>query len=96
LIVTLTLNLTPELEQRLTEEAARLEVPPDQCALELLTRHLAPKDRRTEFLASLRSWMEDDDPEEQKETFEYLVRTLDEDRPSERKLFPPELKGTSW
>ena len=40
--------------------------------------------------------MEDEDPEEQKETFEYLLRVLDEDRPSERKLFPPELKGISW
>ncbi len=94
--MTLTLNLPPELEQRLTEEASRLGIPPDQCALEVLKRHLGTEDRRARFLAILRSWMEDEDPEEQKETFEYLVRVVDEDRPSERKLFPPELKGISW
>ena len=34
--------------------------------------------------------------EEQKETGDYLVRTLDEDRLSDRQLFPPELKGVTW
>ena len=33
---------------------------------------------------------------EQRETIEYLVRALDEDRLSDRKLFPKELKGKSW
>ena len=93
--MTLTLNLTPELEQRLATEAARLRIPPEQYALEVLTEHL-PRHRPEDFLAVLRSWMEDEDPEEQKQTFEYLVRALDEDRPSQRKLFPPELKGVSW
>lgn len=38
----------------------------------------------------LRSWREYDkeDRQEQKETWEYLKRVLDEDRLSERKLFP--------
>ncbi len=35
----------------------------------------------------LNSWHEDDE-QEQKETLEYLQRTLDEDRLSDRKLFP--------
>ena len=34
--------------------------------------------------------------DEQKETGDLLVRALDEDRPSERKLFPPELEGVTW
>jgi len=34
--------------------------------------------------------------DEQKETGDFLVRALDEDRPSERKLFPPELEGVTW
>lgn len=38
-----------------------------------------------EFLRYLR---EDDDADEQRETFAYLQRVLDEDRLSERKLFP--------
>ena len=46
-----------------------------------------------EFLRYLR---EDDDPEEQRETMEYLIRVLDEDRPSYRKLFPEEMKGITW
>jgi hypothetical protein len=33
---------------------------------------------------------------EQQETGDYLIRVLDEDRLSERKLFPPELKGVTW
>ena len=34
------------------------------------------------------SWEEQDDEEEQKETWEYLRRVLDEDRSSNRPLFP--------
>jgi hypothetical protein len=44
----------------------------------------------------LQSWIEGGDAEEQKETGDYLIRTLDEDRLSDRRLFPPELKGVTW
>ncbi|MGO8747861.1 MAG: hypothetical protein ACLQNE_17950 [Thermoguttaceae bacterium] len=94
--MTLRLDLPPDLEQRLTAEAGRLGLAPDQCALRVLGQHLPLKEGSRDFLALVRSWMEEDDPDEQKETFEYLVHVLDEDRPSERKLFPPELKGISW
>lgn len=41
------------------------------------------------LLRLLESWREDsDDAEEQKETWEYLKRVLDEDRLSDRRLFP--------
>ncbi len=40
-----------------------------------------------EAIALLDSWS-DDDPQEQKETWEYLVKVLDEDRLSYRKFFP--------
>lgn len=43
----------------------------------------------------LESWLKDD-TENQKETGEHLVPSLDEDRLSDRKLFPPELKGVTW
>lgn len=36
---------------------------------------------------SLRTLLEDDE-QEQRETFDYLKKSLDEDRPSHRKLFP--------
>jgi hypothetical protein len=94
--MTLTLELTTELERRLAQEARRVGVAPDQYALRLLEQHLAPKDRRAELVALLDSWLEDEDAEEQAETLEDLVRGLDEDRPSSRKLFPPELKGVTW
>ncbi len=54
------------------------------------------KNPRADLVAMLQSWIDQDDPDEQKDTGEYLIRVLDEDRPSERKLFPPELKGVTW
>jgi len=57
-----------------------------------------PADRRTgaELAALLQSWIEEGDAEEQKETGEYLIQALDEDRLSDRRLFPPGLKGVTW
>ncbi len=46
-----------------------------------------PADQAQAILDLLRSW-EDDDPEEQRETLAYLQAALDEDRLSNRKLFP--------
>jgi len=94
--MTLTLELTPDLEQRLTREAAKRGVPAAEFTLELLRQHLPTEDRRTQLMAVFRSWIKEGDAEEQRETGEYLIRTLDEDRLSDRKLFPPELKGVSW
>lgn len=46
--------------------------------------------------ALIRSWSETQDVAEQRETFNILVTGLDRERQSTRKLFPAELKGTSW
>lgn len=46
--------------------------------------------------ALIRSWLSEEDPDEQRETLEHLVRALNEDRRLDRKLFPEELKGKSW
>ena len=92
----LTLHLPPELEQRLTQEAKRQGLPLDECTLQLLDKHLPPKDHGTELVILLQEWIDEGDPEEQRETGEYLVRVLDEDRLSDRKLFPPDLKGVTW
>ena len=46
--------------------------------------------------ALIDSWAEREDHGEQRETFERLVEGLDQDRLSERKVFPEELKGRSW
>lgn len=40
------------------------------------------------LIALLDEWLADPDAEEQKETWEFLRKALDEDRLSDRKLFP--------
>ena len=49
--------------------------------------------KQAEAVKLLQSWLDD---EEQKETGEYLIQALDEDRLSNRQLFSPELKGVTW
>ena len=73
--MTLTLDLTADLEQRLIDEASRRGIPANQFVVEVLKQHLPMKNRREQFAALLESWMEEDQ-EEQKDTFEYLVRLL--------------------
>ena len=93
--MTLKIELTPELEQRLTREADRRGVPAETVTLDLLNQHLPTKDRQTELVSLLQSWIEGD-ADEQRETGEFLIHALDEDRLSDRRLFPPELEGTTW
>ena len=93
--MTLTLHLSPELEQRLAQEATRHGLALDAYTLQLLDKSLPPTDRRTELVTLLQSWIEEGNPEEQQETGEYLIRALDEDRLADRQLFPPELKGVT-
>jgi hypothetical protein len=94
--MTLTLTLPPDIEKRLQHEAERQGLPPVTLTLQLLDQHLPSKDPRTELVNLLQSWIDDGDDQEQKETGEYLVQALDEDRLSDRRLFPPELKGVTW
>ena len=94
--MTLKLELPPELERRLADEAARKGVPLEQYTLHLLNEHLPAADRRADAVKLLQTWLDNGNAAEQKETGEYLVKALDEDRLSDRKLFPPELKGVTW
>ena len=94
--MTLTLKLPPDLEERLTEEAERAGMLAEQFTLRLLETHLPPKNRRHRVVELLQTWIDEGDAEEQTETGEYLIRALDEDRLSDRKLFPPELQGVTW
>jgi hypothetical protein len=96
LLMSISLTLTPELEQRLKQAAEQQGVSADALAVRLLEQHLPPAERRAELVALLQSWIDGDDVAEQQETGEYLIRVLDEDRLSNRKLFPPELKGVTW
>lgn len=94
--MTLTLNLPPDLEERLQHEAERKGLPAAALTLQLLDQYLPSKSPQEELTELLRSWMVEGDAQEQRETGEYLIRTLDEDRLSDRSLFPPELKGVTW
>lgn len=95
--MTLTLDIPPALEQRLNRAAERLGLPAEEYTLELLNRHLPSEDRQGRLIGLLQTWIDDDeDAEEQRETGEYLIRVLDEDRLSNRKLYPAELKGITW
>jgi hypothetical protein len=92
----LTLNLPPHLAERLAQAAEQEGVPEEQVTLRLLDQHLPPTDRRAAAIALLDSWLDEGEAEDQRETGEYLIRTLEEDRLSDRQLFPPETKGQSW
>lgn len=94
--MTLTLNLSPELEQYLLQEASQHGLSMEALALQLLTNSILLKQKQTEAVNLLQSWIDDQDDEEQQETGRYLIDALDDDRLSERKLFPSGLKGITW
>jgi len=94
--MTLNVPLSDDLEQRLIAAAKRQGIPVAQYAARLLEQHAPLPQRSAELVALLQSWIESGDEVEQRETGEYLIRVLDEDRLSDRPLFPPELKGVSW
>jgi len=94
--MTLTLNLTPELEQYLYQEAKQQGLSIEAMTLQLLTQSLLFRQKQAEAVDVLQTWIDDEDIEEQQETGEYLIQVLDEDRLSARKLFPLEMKGVTW
>jgi plasmid stability protein len=94
--MTLTLNLPPELEQYLLQEASQHGLSVEAFALQLLTNSLELKQKQAEAVNLLQAWMDGEDEAEQQETGQYLIQALDDDRLSERKLFPTELKGITW
>ena len=94
--MTLTLNLPPELEQYLTQEAQQQGLSVENYTLELIQKSILPKEKQLKIVNVLQSWIDENDEQEQQETGEYLINALDENRLSNRQLFPQELKGVSW
>jgi len=92
----MTLVVPNDLEERLSLEATRLGIPPVDFALRLLDQHLPPPIANSSAVALLQTWIDGEDAEDQKQTGSFLVQALDEDRLSDRKLFPPELEGVTW
>lgn len=94
--MTITLELKPEIEQQLAEEAAERGVPVEAYTVTLLEQHLPRRNRAAELEALFDAWAAEGDIEEQSKTGEFLIQALDEDRLSERRLFPPERRGITW
>jgi hypothetical protein len=67
----------------MTQPATRSQGAHEQTPEELRQAQI---ERNQAAIALLNSWMEEDE-DEQRETFAFLKRALDEDRPSYRKLF---------
>lgn len=95
-LMTLTLDLSPELEQYLLQEANQQGLSVEALALQLLANSILLKQKQTEVVNLLQSWIDDENGAEQQETGQYLIHALDNDRLSERKLFPLEMKGITW
>ncbi|NEO38033.1 MAG: hypothetical protein F6J90_17535 [Moorea sp. SIOASIH] len=94
--MTLTLNLPPELEQYLLQEAKQQGISLEAMALQLLANSILVRQKQAEAVNLLQSWIDDEDIEEQQQTGQYLIHALDQDRLSERELFPIEMKGVTW
>jgi hypothetical protein len=92
--MTIQLNLPPELEARLEREAQRQNSSPDAVTLKLLNDHLPPVDKAAALAAMFEQWNAEDEAmtdEEQAENIA-ILRAIDEDRMSDRKLFTDILK----
>jgi hypothetical protein len=94
--MTLTLNLPLEVEEYLLQEANQKGLSIESVTLELLTSFILLRQKQTKAVNLIQSWIDDEDIEEQQETGQYLICALDEDRLSDRKLFPVEMKGVTW
>ncbi|MEA5555544.1 hypothetical protein [Nodularia spumigena] len=74
--MTLTLNLPPELEQYLLQEANKQGLSVEAVTLQVLTDSILLKQKRAESVNLLQSWLDDEDVEEQQETGQYLINAF--------------------
>lgn len=89
--MSLQITLPSQLEARLRQEAERRGQEEEALALRVLDQHLPPAldPRRAEAVSLLRGWAKEDaslTAEELAANVE-ILRAVDEDRPSDRKLF---------
>jgi hypothetical protein len=94
--MTLQVTLPVELEDRLREEAERQGLSPDAVTMKLLDEHLPRLAQVGALQAMLEQWQEEDESSPEELPNDDFFEALDADRPSQRKLYPPELKGISW
>jgi hypothetical protein len=94
--MSITLSLTPEMERSLAEGALEQGLSTEDYALQLLVTAMPGARANGKLARLLQEWVDEDDGEEQQETGDYLIQVLDEDRLSDRPLYPEEMKGVSW
>jgi site-specific recombinase len=94
--MTLTLSLPPEMEQYLVQSANEQGLSTEDYTLQLLTAVIPSTEKNTKLVNLLQRWIDQGDAEEQQETGDYLIQSLDADRLSDRPLYPAEMKGVSW
>jgi threonine dehydratase len=84
--------------QRLKTEALQRGESEEQYTIEALEERLSEAERinREEAVALLQSWIDEDIAAGDETSDDEFFQQLDEDRPADEKLFPPELKGVSW
>ncbi len=92
----LNLDLPEKLETYLLEVAKQQGLSTETDTLQRLENYLLLAAKRIEAARLLQSWIDHGDMEEQQETGQYLIRSLDEGRLPGSKLFPPEMKGITW
>ena len=88
--MTVSLTLPPDVEKRIQEGAAQHSVPVEDYIVWLLSSPgltSDEKERRRRALAGIDALAEIGTEEEQRDTFEYLAKVIDEDRLSDRKRF---------
>ena len=84
--MTITLNLTSEIEQYLSQKAREKGLSLEAYVLKLLKDTILEQEKQTKLVNLLQSWIDEEDEQEQQETGEYLIEALDQDRLSERPL----------
>lgn len=101
--MTIELTLTSELAARLQQEAQRCQLSLEAVTVHLLEQSLPPVDeRRAAALALLQQWIDEDSAADDAATgdttanAEEFFQGLDAAQPSNRRLFPAELRGVAW
>jgi len=93
----LTLQLPAHVEEKLNDASKQLGLSAEEYAISLLDQHLpVTAEQRAE---NYRTWLEQVHEEGDSEgecSWDEILQRIDESRGETRKLFPPELKGTTW
>ncbi|HEY3330120.1 MAG TPA: hypothetical protein VGK19_08890 [Capsulimonadaceae bacterium] len=88
--MTLSLTLPADIEAQVFAEAAKQDIGIEEYVVKLISSSVSRPDesaRRQRAIAAIESLSLIGSEEEQRETFEYLAASLDNDRLSDRKLF---------